>query len=129
MTLTEMLTFWFCRGFLLGHFSSRAKSFSDIIVLGLDKNFVSFSSLFRMWKIFSDIFTHNPRPGIYAVLVRARPGWDRGSLFWPKPDLYFSAMMLLVKLRKISDGLMPSQLQHFCAQGLKMNPLLQEIYG
>ena len=129
MTLTEMLTFWFCLGFMLGHFCSRAKSFSDIFALGLDKNFLSFSSLFRMWKIFSDIFTNNSRSGIYAVLVRARPGSDRGSLFWPKPDLYFSAMMLLVKLRKISDGLMPSQLQHFCAQGLKMNPLLQEIYG
>lgn len=48
---------------------------------------------------------------------------DRKNHSFPK------AMMLLVKLRKISDGLMPSQLQHFCAQGLKMNPLLQEIYG
>ena len=70
-----MLTFWFCLGFMLGHFCSRAKSFSDIFVLGLDKKILSFSSLFRMWKIFSDIFTQYPRPGIYAVLVRARPGW------------------------------------------------------
>ena len=108
------------------HFGSVLVSCSDIFVFGLDRTFLSISSSSRINKENLTFLTITPDHG-FTQLPHEDP--RRGSLFWPNLNLYFSAMMLLVKLRKISDGLMPSQLQHFCAQGLKMNPLLQEIYG
>ena len=40
-----------------------------------------------------------------------------------------SAIHVLVKLRDISDGLMPQQLSHFELLGLTMQPLFCEIYN
>jgi len=44
-------------------------------------------------------------------------------------SIFAKALYVLVKLRDISDGLMPQQLNHFELLGLNMQPLFCEIYN